>query len=145
MSGEAHFIKSFCFHSCYLTFKSFKLNPPLIFYQVLFLCKFVLKMHLYCHVSSDVHMRSLSMQHLLGLCTAGFNNSHKAQGPFSFYEPPVAVEGSSDCLYHRLPRVPSSQSFLIWQKHATALFSSSLTSTTRVLQLLQRVTVFVIT
>lgn len=68
-----------------------------------------------CHLSSVVHSLThlLRMQHLLGRCPADLNNSHKAQYPFSFYEPPVAVQGTSVSLYPHLPCVPSSRSFLI--------------------------------
>lgn len=40
------------------------------------------------------HKHSLRMQQLYGLCPPDLNNSHKAQSTFSFYEPPVAVQGS---------------------------------------------------
>lgn len=98
-----------------------------------------------CHLSSVVHSltHSLRMQHLLGLCPADLNISHKAQYPFSFYEPPMAVQGSSVCLYPNFPCVPSSQSSLIWHldaalqnlSHIDLLYLFSLTRITTVTRL----------
>lgn len=47
-----------------------------------------------CHVDRDGHTYTSSMQHLYGRGPPDLNNSQKAQSSFSFYEPPVAVQGS---------------------------------------------------
>lgn len=52
------------------------------------------------------------MRHLYALWPPYLNNSHKAQSPFSFYEPPVAVQGSSSLFILQSPSCALIPAFL---------------------------------